>query len=171
MVLPRDTKDIMLDFSMNYKISYTFFVLFFLINSAAIDGQTILNYGISSMSINSSSINRVLVGSIGSANATNNLRSASGTRGAHGIELPLPSIKSAIASVFVYPQPTSGHVAMDWGTLPIDEVVLSNVEGEIVFKSQVKSAFDFGFLPQGMYIINFLSRGSSLASSKLLIIK
>lgn len=156
---------------MNYKISNILFVLFFLINSAAVYGQIIMNYGISSMSINSSSSNRLLVGSIGNANATNNLSSASGTRGAHGIELPLPSIKSPIASVFVYPQPTSGHVAMDWGTLPIDEIALSNVDGEIVFRSEAKYAFDFGFLPQGMYIVKFLSRGTTLVSSKLLIIK
>ena len=170
-MLQPDIPDFTLDVSMNYKILNFIFVLFFLFNSAALYGQIILNYGISSMSINSSSKNRLLVGSIGHANSSKNLRSAYGTRGAHGIELPLLSNRLPIASVFVYPQPTSGPVKMDWGKLPIDEIVLSNVNGKVVFKSEEKSFFDYGFLPQGMYIVNFLSRGEILVSSKLLIIK
>jgi aminopeptidase N len=78
-------------------------------------------------------------------------------------------------SIIVFPNPASENVIIDFGSIPVSEVLVFDSSGKNVhtirnFNSEIQKNWSVSTMPQGTYLLNFVGEsGEKLCSKKLLI--
>jgi hypothetical protein len=144
---------------------------YFLFSWFPTSGQTIINYGFSSLSTTSGQFGSKLVGSAGHPNSSVNLLNEGIVICAHGIELPIVKGVFMHYRVQIYPQPSNDFFSVIVDGFVPDEIFISNIFGQIVYSGPFKYQNDINSFPQGQYIVSFFKNKNMLVNKKLIVVK
>lgn len=68
------------------------------------------------------------------------------------ITLSTNAITDSEIRLFVYPNPTSGHLKVDSKNLRVEEIQIFDASGKLILKTQ-ETSFSINHLPKGVYSI------------------
>jgi hypothetical protein len=85
-------------------------------------------------------------------------------------EIKKGELISEINDISISPNPTSGLINIKFGRITPEELVISDLSGKVIYKTNVNSnniSLNMTQYTKGLYLINFLSNGKSIGNNKI----